>query len=142
MAFGARRWLAVLQRQCERLASLMARNISDIGAIPTLEARTNLMNVAHRMVRMFCLHITGSCGQSWTALSDSVEETVRITTRKVTEPGQPNACWCGWCSNAFAFYPEARAVISALRYHEQYPRLPADFEVFHLDVARHKRGYR
>ncbi|KAJ0733407.1 putative homeobox-leucine zipper protein GLAB [Helianthus annuus] len=31
MAFGARRWLAVLQRQCERLASLMARNISDIG---------------------------------------------------------------------------------------------------------------
>ncbi|KAF5792520.1 putative START domain-containing protein [Helianthus annuus] len=24
MAFGARRWLAVLQRQCERLASLMA----------------------------------------------------------------------------------------------------------------------
>ncbi|KAK1438324.1 hypothetical protein QVD17_04131 [Tagetes erecta] len=90
MAFGARRWLAVLQRQCERLASLMARNISDIGAIRTPEARTNLMNVAQRMVRMFCLHITGSCGQSWTALSDSVEETVRITTRKVTEPGQPN----------------------------------------------------
>lgn len=48
------------------------------------------MNVAQRMVRMFCLHITSSCGQSWTALSDSVEETVRITTRKVTEPGQPN----------------------------------------------------
>lgn len=31
MAFGAQRWLAVLQRQCERLASLMARNISDLG---------------------------------------------------------------------------------------------------------------
>lgn len=31
MAFGAHRWLAVLQRQCERLASLMARNISDLG---------------------------------------------------------------------------------------------------------------
>ena len=31
MAFGANRWLAVLQRQCERLASLMARNISDVG---------------------------------------------------------------------------------------------------------------
>lgn len=31
MAFGARRWLAVLQRQCERLASLLARNISDLG---------------------------------------------------------------------------------------------------------------
>lgn len=31
VAFGAQRWLAVLQRQCERLASLMARNISDLG---------------------------------------------------------------------------------------------------------------
>ncbi|KAI4372383.1 hypothetical protein MLD38_010620 [Melastoma candidum] len=30
-AFGAQRWLAVLQRQCERVASLMARNISDLG---------------------------------------------------------------------------------------------------------------
>ncbi|KAK9052843.1 hypothetical protein SSX86_029473 [Deinandra increscens subsp. villosa] len=91
MAFGARRWLAVLQRQCERLASLMARNISEVGAIlQSPKARTNLMNMAQRMVRMFCLHITGSCGQSWTALSDSVEDTVRITTRKVTEPGQPN----------------------------------------------------
>lgn len=30
-AFGAHRWLAVLQRQCERVASLMARNISDLG---------------------------------------------------------------------------------------------------------------
>lgn len=31
MAFGAHRWLAVLQRQCERVASLMARNIADLG---------------------------------------------------------------------------------------------------------------
>lgn len=31
MAFGAQRWLGVLQRQCERVASLMARNISDLG---------------------------------------------------------------------------------------------------------------
>lgn len=31
MAFGAHRWLAVLGRQCEWVASLMARNISDLG---------------------------------------------------------------------------------------------------------------
>lgn len=31
MAFGARRWLGVLQQQCERVASLMARNIADLG---------------------------------------------------------------------------------------------------------------
>lgn len=33
MGFGATRWLSILQRQCERLASLMARNISDLGGI-------------------------------------------------------------------------------------------------------------
>lgn len=31
VAFGANRWLDVLQRQCERIASLMARNITDLG---------------------------------------------------------------------------------------------------------------
>lgn len=36
MAFGAQRWLGILQRQCERLASLMARNISDLGGISSL----------------------------------------------------------------------------------------------------------
>ncbi|EPS65132.1 hypothetical protein M569_09641, partial [Genlisea aurea] len=89
-SFGARRWLAVLQRQCERLASLMARNISDLGVIPSPEARKSLMNLAQRMIRTFCLNISTCYGQSWTALSDSADDTVRITTRKVTEPGQPN----------------------------------------------------
>lgn len=32
-------------------------------------------------------------------------------------------------TNAIGFYPEVRGAISALRYHEQFPRLPADFEV-------------
>ncbi len=30
-AFGATRWLSILQRQCERLASELARNIADLG---------------------------------------------------------------------------------------------------------------
>lgn len=33
VAFGAERWLAVLLRQCERMASLMATNITDLGGI-------------------------------------------------------------------------------------------------------------
>ncbi|XP_024969515.1 callose synthase 10 isoform X4 [Cynara cardunculus var. scolymus] len=32
-------------------------------------------------------------------------------------------------TNAIGFYPEVRGAISAIRYHEQFPRLPADFEV-------------
>ncbi|KAI4328035.1 hypothetical protein L6164_020431 [Bauhinia variegata] len=90
MAFGAQRWLGVLGRQCERVASLMARNISDLGVIPSPEARKNLMKLAQRMIRMFSQNMSTSGGQSWTAISDSPEDTVRITTRKITEPGQPN----------------------------------------------------
>jgi len=33
VAFGAERWLAVLKRQCERMASHMATNITDLGGI-------------------------------------------------------------------------------------------------------------
>lgn len=33
VAFGAERWLAVLKRQCERMASFMATNITDLGGI-------------------------------------------------------------------------------------------------------------
>ncbi|CAN4128102.1 unnamed protein product [Withania somnifera] len=52
--------------------------------------RQSLMNLAQRMIKTFCMNISTCCGQSWTALSDSPEDTVRVTTRKVTEPGQPN----------------------------------------------------
>lgn len=58
--------------------------------IPSPEARKNLMNLAQRMIRTFCVNISGACGQSWTALSDSADDTVRITTRKVTAPGHTN----------------------------------------------------
>lgn len=61
-----------------------------ITVIPSPEARKNLMNLAQRMIRSFSLSISTSCGQSWTALSDSADNTVRITTRKITEPGQPS----------------------------------------------------
>lgn len=32
-AFGATRWVSLLQRQCERLASELARNIADLGGM-------------------------------------------------------------------------------------------------------------
>ncbi|KAJ0251294.1 Homeobox-leucine zipper protein HDG4 [Hirschfeldia incana] len=79
-AFGAERWLAVLRRQCERMASLMATDITDLGVIPSVEAKRNLMKLSQSMVRTFCLTISNSYGQ---ALSESPKETVRITTTKV-----------------------------------------------------------
>ncbi|KAG6477811.1 homeobox-leucine zipper protein ROC3-like isoform X1 [Zingiber officinale] len=91
IAFGATRWVSTLQRQCERLASLMARNISDLGAvIPSPEARKNMMKLSQRMIRTFCSAVYSTGAQLWTALSDSPDDTIRVTTRKNTEPGQPN----------------------------------------------------
>ncbi|KAG8092658.1 hypothetical protein GUJ93_ZPchr0012g19206 [Zizania palustris] len=89
-AFGATRWVSLLQRQCERLASELARNIADLGVIRTPEARTNMMKLSQRMITAFCANISASGSQSWTALSDSTEDTIRVTTRKNTEPGQPS----------------------------------------------------
>lgn len=57
--------------------------------IPSPEARKNLMNLAQRMIRTFSVNISTACGQSWTALSNSADDTIRITTRKVSEPGEP-----------------------------------------------------
>ncbi|KAJ4901445.1 Homeobox-leucine zipper protein HDG5 [Raphanus sativus] len=89
MAFGATRWLDVLERQCERMASLMARNITDLGVIRSAEGRRNMMRLSQRMLKTFCVNISTSNGQSWTALSETTKDTVRITTRKACEPGQP-----------------------------------------------------
>ncbi|KAF2308742.1 hypothetical protein GH714_015155 [Hevea brasiliensis] len=105
MAFGAHRWLGVLQRQCERVASLMARNISDLGVIPSPEARKNLMRLAQRMIRTFSVNVSTCGGQSWTALSDSCNDTVRITTRKITEPGQPNGVILSAVSTTWLPFP-------------------------------------
>ncbi|CAI9095260.1 OLC1v1031159C1 [Oldenlandia corymbosa var. corymbosa] len=106
IAFGAKRWVAVLQRQCERLASLMARNIPDLGVIPSPQARKNVMYLAQRMIRTFSVNISTCCGQSWTALSDSAEDTVRITTRKVSgDPSEPNGLILTAVSTTWLPYP-------------------------------------
>ncbi|CAN6283810.1 unnamed protein product [Urochloa humidicola] len=89
-AFGATRWVSLLQRQCERLASELARNIADLGVIRTPEARTNMMKLSQRMITTFCANISASGSQSWTALSESTEDTIRVATRKNTDPGQPS----------------------------------------------------
>lgn len=47
VAFGAERWLSVLKRQCERMASLMATNITDLGGIylvPQVNLKTSTTN--------------------------------------------------------------------------------------------------
>ncbi|XP_047308407.1 homeobox-leucine zipper protein PROTODERMAL FACTOR 2-like isoform X2 [Impatiens glandulifera] len=92
LAFGARRWVATLERQCERFASAMANSIppEDIGVITTPEGRKSMLKLAERMVISFCSGVGASTSQTWTTLSGSGEDDVRVMTRKsMDDPGRP-----------------------------------------------------
>ncbi|XP_048328134.2 homeobox-leucine zipper protein HDG2 isoform X1 [Ziziphus jujuba] len=91
-AFGAKRWVATLDRQCERLASAMATNIptGDVGVITNQEGRKSMLKLAERMVISFCAGVSASTTHTWTTLSGTGAEDVRVMTRKsVDDPGRP-----------------------------------------------------
>lgn len=92
LAFGAKRWVATLDRQCERLASAMATNIpaADVGVITNQEGRKSMLKLAERMVISFCAGVSASTAHTWTTLSGSGADDVRVMTRKsVDDPGRP-----------------------------------------------------
>ncbi|XP_052203463.1 homeobox-leucine zipper protein MERISTEM L1-like [Diospyros lotus] len=92
LAFGAKRWVATLDRQCERLASAMANNIpaGDVGVITTPEGRKSMLKLAERMVMSFCSGVGASMAHAWTTLSGSGADDVRVMTRKsMDDPGRP-----------------------------------------------------
>lgn len=95
LAFGAERWIATLERMCERIACLMvtgssARSLG--GVIPSPDGKRSMMKLAQRMVNNFCGSISTSSSrqQRWTTLSGSSEVGVRVALHKSTDPGQPN----------------------------------------------------
>lgn len=63
------------------------------------------MKLAQRMISTFCVNISTSNGQSWTAISDSPDDTVKISTRKSIEPGQPNGLILSAVSTTLLPYP-------------------------------------
>ncbi|MFQ6629350.1 hypothetical protein Gotur_008039 [Gossypium turneri] len=91
-AFGARRWVSTLDRQCERLASLMASHIptGDVGVITNQDGRKSMLKLAERMVISFCGGVSASTAHTWTTLSGTGADDVRVMTRKsVDDPGRP-----------------------------------------------------
>ncbi|KAK6919378.1 Homeobox domain [Dillenia turbinata] len=92
LAFGAKRWVATLDRQCERLASAMATNIptGDGSVISNQEGRKAMLKLAERMVISFCAGVSASTAHTWTTLSGSGADDVRVMTRKsIDDPGRP-----------------------------------------------------
>ncbi|KAK4792985.1 hypothetical protein SAY86_023420 [Trapa natans] len=91
-AFGAKRWVATLDRQCERLASAMATNIptGEVGVITSPEGRKSMLKLAERMVISFCAGVGASTTHTWTTLSGTGADDVRVMTRKsIDDPGRP-----------------------------------------------------
>ncbi|WVZ82025.1 hypothetical protein U9M48_029341 [Paspalum notatum var. saurae] len=91
VAFGAHRWLAALQRACERFASLasLAGPHHDLAAV-TPEGRRSMMKLSQRMVGSFCASLSSSPMQRWTLLSGTTDVSVRVSTHRSSDPGQPN----------------------------------------------------
>ncbi|KAF2290118.1 hypothetical protein GH714_002716 [Hevea brasiliensis] len=118
MAFGAERWLATLQRLCERFACLMVSGNStrDLGGvIPSPDGKRSMMKLAQRMVNSFCASISTSNSHRWTTVSGMSEVGVRV--HKSTDPGQPNgvvlnAATTFWLpvspQNVFNFFKDER----------------------------------
>ncbi|XP_009629762.1 homeobox-leucine zipper protein HDG2-like isoform X2 [Nicotiana tomentosiformis] len=95
LAFGAKRWIATLDRQCERLASAMATNLPDDNTTNMIlggpEGRRSVLKLAERMVISYCSGVSATAAHQWTTLSGSGSENdVRIMFRKsINDPGRP-----------------------------------------------------
>ncbi|CAJ1936536.1 unnamed protein product [Sphenostylis stenocarpa] len=94
MAFGAERWVATLQRMCDRLTYLMVTSNptrdNPGGVISSPEGKKSMMNLAQRMVTNFCASISTSSGHQWTTISGLNEIVIRVTVHDSSNPGQPN----------------------------------------------------
>jgi len=95
LAFGARRWLAMLQRQCECLAILMSPDTvsANDSSVITQEGKRSMLKLARRMTENFCAGVSASSAREWSKLdgaTGSIGEDVRVMARKsVDEPGEP-----------------------------------------------------
>ncbi|GER26426.1 homeobox-leucine zipper protein HDG1 [Striga asiatica] len=91
LGFGARRWVATLQRQCECLAILMSSVPSRDPSAITAGGRRSMLKLAQRMTNNFCAGVCASSVHDWNKLrAGNVGEDVRVMTRKsVDDPGEP-----------------------------------------------------
>ncbi|TVU27987.1 hypothetical protein EJB05_19493 [Eragrostis curvula] len=95
LAFGARRWLATLQRQCECLAILMSPDTvsANDSTVITQEGKRSMLKLARRMTENFCAGVSASSAREWSKLdgaAGTIGEDVRVMVRKsVNEPGEP-----------------------------------------------------
>ncbi|XP_012701492.1 homeobox-leucine zipper protein ROC9 [Setaria italica] len=96
LAFGARRWVAALQLQCERMVFSVATNIParDSSGVATPAGRRSVLKLAHRMTSSLCRVIGGSRDLAWSRPASNrgggQGDGVRMTSRRnIGDPGEP-----------------------------------------------------
>ncbi|XP_009143167.2 homeobox-leucine zipper protein HDG1 isoform X2 [Brassica rapa] len=93
LAFGSKRWVSALQRQCESLAILMSSAIPNRSKPTPISSigKKSMLRLAQRMTENFCRGVCASSSQKWSKLDiGNIDEDVRIMTRKnVNDSGEP-----------------------------------------------------
>ncbi|URD86588.1 Homeobox-leucine zipper protein [Musa troglodytarum] len=119
LLFGAQRWLAALQRMCERFACLNVAGLParDIGVAPSPDGKRSMMKLAQRMLSSFCANVGASNGYQWNTISGLNDVGVRVTVHKTTDAGRPdgvvlNAATSMWLplssEKVFGFFKDER----------------------------------
>ncbi|KAJ6707298.1 HOMEOBOX-LEUCINE ZIPPER PROTEIN HDG10-RELATED [Salix viminalis] len=120
-AYGAERWIASLRRICERLTfyreeTAAAREFG--GVVTSPEGRKSVVNLSHRMVKIFFASLEMSGKLDFPQLSEVNNSGVRVAIRKNTEQGQPigmvvSAATSLWLplspQNVFSFFKDEKS---------------------------------
>ncbi|PSS16161.1 Homeobox-leucine zipper protein [Actinidia chinensis var. chinensis] len=124
LAFGAKRWLSTLSRHCERFANAVAENppptlIIGNNVIISLEGRRGMFKLAERMAISFCCGVSASTAHTWTTISGSGADDIRVMTQKsIDDPGRPPGIALSAATSFWVPVPP-KTVFDLLR-HQQY----------------------
>ncbi|CAI9758119.1 unnamed protein product [Fraxinus pennsylvanica] len=106
-AYGAKRWIASLQRMCERFSFSMGltnrptheleegKHLLLFSVIDSAEGRRNLMQLSHRMIKMFSEILSMSSNLAFPPTSEWNNSGTRVSLRQSNGLGQPNGLIVG-----------------------------------------------
>ncbi|XP_047331576.1 homeobox-leucine zipper protein MERISTEM L1-like [Impatiens glandulifera] len=87
LAFGAKRWLGILQSQTDRLFSVMSNTLpfSDINVAMSTESKRSHTLLSERMVRIFNTGVSVATGNVWNIIPYSGPNKIRILKIRNTD---------------------------------------------------------
>ncbi|KAL8265513.1 hypothetical protein R6Q59_023643 [Mikania micrantha] len=91
LGFGAQKWISVLQRHCECIATIMSPDAAiDDGPVLPAGGKRSLTNLAHRMTANFCAGVCATGGHKWEVIGNASAEAKIMIRKSVNNPGDPS----------------------------------------------------